>query len=57
MDSLPSPLAFVLLFFAGSVNRQQQAIIDYLIEENRSSALRLCRTGCASPTASGAARP
>jgi hypothetical protein len=35
MDSLPPPLAFVLLFFAGWVNRQQQAIIDDLIEENR----------------------
>ena len=35
MDSLPPPLAFVLLLFAGWVNRQQQAVIDYLLEENR----------------------
>src|SRR5262245_35843468 len=35
MDSLPPPLAFVVLFFAGWVNRQQQAIIGYLLEENR----------------------
>ena len=35
MDSLPPPLAFVVLLFAGWVNRQQQAVIDYLLEENR----------------------
>src|SRR5262249_13201906 len=35
MDALPPPLAFVVLLFAGSVNRQQQAVIDYLLEENR----------------------
>ena len=35
MDSLPPPFAFVLLFVAGWVNRQQQAVIDYLLEENR----------------------
>src|SRR5882672_10061238 len=35
MDSLPPPLAFVVLLFAGRVNRQQQAVIDYLLEENR----------------------
>jgi hypothetical protein len=35
MDSLPPPLAFVVLLFAGWVNRQQQAVIDYLREENR----------------------
>jgi len=29
MDSLPPPLAFVVLFVAGWVNRQQQAVIDY----------------------------
>jgi hypothetical protein len=31
------PLAFVVLLLAGWVNRQQQAVIDYLLEE-RSSA-------------------
>ena len=35
MDSLPPPLASVVLLFAGWVNRQQQAVIDYLLEENR----------------------
>ena len=35
MDLLPPPLAFVVLLFAGWVNRQQQAVIDYLLEENR----------------------
>jgi transposase InsO family protein len=35
MDSLPPRLAFVVLLFAGWVNRQQQAVIDYLLEENR----------------------
>src|SRR5262249_24811668 len=35
MNSLPPPLAFVVLLFAGWVNRQQQAVIDYLLEENR----------------------
>src|SRR5215813_5517472 len=35
MDSLPPPLAFLVLVFAGWVNRQQQAVIDYLLEENR----------------------
>src|SRR5262249_19092063 len=28
------PLAFLVLVFAGWVNRQQQAVIDYLLEEN-----------------------
>ena len=35
MDALPSSLAFLLLLFSGRVNRQQQAVIDYLLEENR----------------------
>jgi transposase InsO family protein len=35
MDRLPSPLAFFLLLFSGWVNRHQQAVIDYLLEENR----------------------
>jgi hypothetical protein len=35
MDPLPPPLAFFLLLFSGWVNRQQQAVIDYLLEENR----------------------
>src|SRR5258705_13514785 len=35
MNLLPPPLAFVVLCFAGWINRQQQAVIDYLLEENR----------------------
>ena len=35
MDSRPHPLAFLLLLVSGWVNRQQQAVIDYLLEENR----------------------
>ena len=35
MDALPSPLAFLLLLFSGWVNRQQEPVIDYLLEENR----------------------
>ena len=29
------PLQFLMLFFAGEVNRYQQDVIDYLQEENR----------------------
>jgi transposase InsO family protein len=35
MDTLPPPLAFLILLCSGWVNRQQQAVIDYLLEENR----------------------
>jgi len=35
MDPLPVSLDFLLLLFSGWVNRQQQAAIDYLLEENR----------------------
>jgi hypothetical protein len=35
MDPLPPPLAFFFLLFSGWVNRQQQAVIEYLLEENR----------------------
>jgi putative transposase len=35
MDPLPPPLAFFLLLVSGWVNRHQQAVIDYLLEENR----------------------
>lgn len=35
MDSLPAPLVFFFLLFSGWVSRQQQAVIDYLLEENR----------------------
>ena len=35
MNPLPPPLTFFLLLFSGWVNRHQQAMIDYLLEENR----------------------
>jgi hypothetical protein len=35
MDPLPPPLAFVLQLCSGWINRHQQAVIDYLLEENR----------------------
>jgi putative transposase len=35
MDAPPPPLSFFLLLFSGWVNRYQQAVIDYLLEENR----------------------
>jgi hypothetical protein len=35
MAPVPPPLAFFLLLFSGWVNRHQQAVIDYLLEENR----------------------
>jgi hypothetical protein len=35
MVPVPPPLAFVLLLFSGWVNRNQQAVVDYLLEENR----------------------
>jgi len=49
MDPLPPPLAFFLLLVSGWVNRHQQAVIDYLLEENRvlraaHGARRLCLT-------------
>jgi hypothetical protein len=35
MNSLPSPFALLVLVVSGWVNRQQQAVIDYLLEEDR----------------------
>ena len=59
MDSLPPPLAFVVLLFAGWVNRQQQAVNDSLLEKNRSSAFS-ARTSAApcvgAPSASAVAQ-
>jgi hypothetical protein len=34
MDQFPPSLTFLLLMFSGWVNRHQQAVIDYLLEEN-----------------------
>ena len=57
MDSRPRPLAFLLLLVSGWVNRQQQAVIDYLLEENRILRAAHAPDGCASPTTSAAAWP
>ena len=46
MDSPSHPLTFLLLLVSGWVNRQQQAVIDYLLEENRTSAPRTLPDGC-----------
>ena len=35
MESLPRPFTLCLLLFSGWVSRQQQAVIAYLLEENR----------------------
>ena len=35
MGSVPSALAFLLMIFAGRVNRQQLIVIDFLKAENR----------------------
>jgi putative transposase len=35
MDSLAHPFAFFLVLFSGWINRQQQVVIEYLMEENR----------------------
>ena len=32
MDRLPPSLAFIVLLFSGWINRQQQAVINYLLE-------------------------
>jgi hypothetical protein len=37
MEPLPPSLAFFLLLFPGGVNRQQQAVIDYLVEKTASA--------------------
>ena len=34
MDKLPPPLRLLVLMLAGWLNREQQAVIDYLKEEN-----------------------
>ena len=47
-----APLQFLLLLFAGWVNRRQLAVIDYLKEENPSSASSSARGGCGSLTTS-----
>jgi hypothetical protein len=57
MDSLPPPLAFLVLLIAGWVNRQQQAVIDYVLEENRVRAPRTDPDESTSPTTSAADSP
>jgi hypothetical protein len=57
MDPLPPPLAFLLLVFSGWINRQQQAVIDYLREENRVLVQRTVPNGFTSATTSDAVWP
>jgi len=57
MDSLPAPFVFVVFLFAGWVNRQQQAVIDYLLEENRVLRAAHGPRRLQSPTISAAAWP
>ena len=57
MDPLPRPFAFLLLLVSGWVNRQHQAVIDYLLEENRVLRAAHDPGGSASPTTSAAAWP
>ena len=40
MDALPPPLAFLLFLFSGRVNRQQQAVIAYLLSKTASRRAR-----------------
>jgi hypothetical protein len=56
MASVPPPVA-VLLLFSGWVNRHQQAIIDYLVEENRVLRAAIGSDDCTSPTTSDAVSP
>ncbi|MGH8538340.1 MAG: hypothetical protein ACREXM_18290 [Gammaproteobacteria bacterium] len=49
MIDLYPPLQFLLLVFAGWVNRQQLEVIDYLKEENRILARRWVTDACALP--------
>src|SRR5262249_42545429 len=49
VDALPPPLTFFLLMFSGWANRHQQAVIEYLLEENRvlravNASRRVCLT-------------
>jgi hypothetical protein len=55
LHSLPRPLAFLLLLVSGWVNRQQQAVIDDLLEENRILRDTHAPDGYALPTTSAAA--
>ena len=54
MDPLPPPLAIFCLLFSGWVNRQQQAVIDYLLEENRVLRAAQGSADCGSPTTDAA---
>jgi|HubBroStandDraft_6_1064221.scaffolds.fasta_scaffold4382311_1 hypothetical protein len=52
-----SPFAFFVLLVSGWGNRQRQAAIDYLLEENRFLRAVHGTRDLASPTTSGAAWP
>ena len=57
MDRLPPPLAFLFLLFSGWINRQQQDVMEYLLEENRILRAAHGLDAFASPTISGADSP
>jgi len=57
MDPLPPPRAFFLMLFSGWVNRHQQAMSDYLLEENRILRRPTVRDDCARPMTSDADSP
>ena len=50
-----APLQFLLMTFAGWVNRRQLAMIDYLKQENLVLASNSVAGSCGSPTTSAAA--
>jgi hypothetical protein len=54
MDALPPLLALLCLLFSGWVNRRQQAVIEYVLEENRVLRTAQESDDCASPTTSNA---
>ena len=57
MDSRARPLAFLFLLVSGWVNRQQQAVIDYLLKENRILPAAHASRRLRLTTTSGAACP
>ena len=51
-----APLQFLLLLFAGWVNRRQHAVIEYILEEKIASSANNSAAGnCGSPTTNAVA--
>ena len=53
MSNFIQPFHLLVIALAGWLNRHQQDVIDYLIEENRVSRSNSKESGFASPTNSG----